>query len=102
MGKVGSFVFVLSLVACGSDNKKKPDAPIADAAADARACGAQLTAAAPIYLSKNLASPDILWTSDLTGGTAGNTLLLAYEVYGGIETSLQGTFDLSTGNQANY
>jgi hypothetical protein len=100
-----SLLSIVSLVACGSDNKKKaPDAPIIDDAPPdtAPACGASITPPAPQYLSKDLTTPDILWYSVIPNGLDGNDLYVTYEFYGGVEPNLMGTFDLAMGNQTNY
>jgi hypothetical protein len=103
MGKLASFVLVVTLVACGSSNNtKKPDAfQIDDAPIDARNCGAARTPEAVTFLSKNPAGMNVLWTSKITGGQDAMDLFLAYEFYN-TGSSLAGTYDLSTGDQTNY
>src|SRR5882724_10587220 len=103
MGKLGSFVLVVSLVACSSKSTKKPDAPVIDdAPIDARSCGATITAPAPSFQVYDTQAPAVYWHVQIPGGLEGNDLFLQYEFYGNIETSLVGTFDLTAGNQSNY
>jgi hypothetical protein len=104
MRTVASFVLALSLVACSSSSpKKNPDAPVIDdAPIDARVCGA-LTTGPQTFLGYDAQNMAITWFSDIPGGIGdGNPMTLQYEFYQGVEPSLMGTFDLSTGNQANY
>ena len=101
-------LLMMSLVACGGGDKKAtPDAAkTVDAAPDARTCGT-LTApgSTAIDILNNGATqqtPFIIWGGPGGDFGDGNMTTLQFEFYGGIETSLQGTFDLSQGNQASY
>jgi len=101
------FALVLALAACGGGGKKtNPDAAGSDAAPDApRVCASLTPMTTSIdILNANLtgSTPYIIWGGP--GGDAGdgNPLTLQFEFYGGIESSLAGTFDLSQGNQTDY
>jgi hypothetical protein len=74
--------------------------PQPDAAPDAQMCTA-LTAGT---FDVSTYTADQFEAFNATGGDPGDghELTLSLEVYGGIEDSLMGTFDLSQGNQANY
>jgi hypothetical protein len=107
MWKFASLALALSLVACGSDNKKKtPDAKVFDdAPPDAPKVCTSLTPATPVFLGKDLTTANMgvaKWSTPQTSMLDGNMLVYNYEFYQGIETSLAGTFDLSMGNQNNY
>jgi hypothetical protein len=94
----------LALAACGGGDKKTPtpDAPMQQDAAmpDAPSCTA-LTAGT---FDVSSYTADQFEAFNAPGGDPGDghALTLSLEVYGGIEDSLMGTFDLSQGNQANY
>jgi hypothetical protein len=48
-------------------------------------------------------SSALLWSAPITTNLGdGGTAFASFQFYSGIETSLMGTFDLSTGNQADY
>ena len=103
MRNLAWFGIAISLAACGSDNKKKTiDAAAGDAPVDARVCSGNFTAPAPTYLTKDTTNLAFLWAAKLPQQIDGNDAYLQWEFYGGIETSLAGTFDLSMGNQTNY
>src|SRR5438874_11007489 len=100
MGKLVSIALVLSLVACSSDNKKKPDAKVFDdAPPDAPVVCTQITPATPSFLEKDTTTGMgvFKWFAQETTMLDGNTLVYQYEFYQGIPAapSLQGTFDLS-------
>jgi len=107
MGKIASFMLALSLIACGSDNKKKsPDAKVFDdAPPDTAVACSTVTPVAPSFLDKDYSTAGMgvaRWAAQETQMVEGNSLVYQYAFYQGIETSLTGTFDLSMGNQANY
>ncbi|MBV8758409.1 MAG: PPC domain-containing protein [Deltaproteobacteria bacterium] len=104
-----ALVLALSIAACGGGKKKPtPDAPPqpqADAAPDAApACTTPASAGTIDFGSYNANTPDVIWKAPVTGnlGASGETFTYQLQFYGGIETSLMGTFDLSAGNQANF
>lgn len=91
------------VVGCGDDggggHTTKPDAQvIADAGPDARACAA----ATPGTLDFVGEGNGVLVWGGPAGDLGGMTLEYQFEFYDGIESSLQGTFDLTAGNQNNY
>jgi hypothetical protein len=94
----------MSLVACGGGGKKTtPDASQQDASPDAKSC---TTLTAPSGSDVDLIgySPNSGIAVGGPGGDAGdgNPLNWQVEVYSGIESSLVGTFDLSSGKFNNY
>lgn len=93
-----------SVAACsgGSDNHNKtPDAfVIHDMAIDGRACG---TATGDMHdFGTFIEGSFISWSGKMTGIGGATPVDYSFEFYDGIEPSLQGTFDLKAGNQANY
>jgi hypothetical protein len=107
--KIASFrsAFALSFVlaACGgNDNKKNPDAPMNTIDApmpDApRVCTAMTFGTSDVL---GIRSSEDAWGGPITGDFGnGDTLVYEIQFWSGIETSLQGTFDLTQGNQSNY
>jgi hypothetical protein len=106
MGKLAWFGVALSLVACGSDSKKKmiDAAVIDDAPIDTMSvanCGTVITAPTPSLSYKNLTDQQAFWKALLPIQVDGNPVYLQWEFYGG-GPALTGTFDLTMGDQANY
>lgn len=98
-----SRILIASLLfaACGDDGPAKtPDARPADSAP--RVCTA-VTAGADGFIDYDETNMFAEWGALVTGDLGdGNKLQLQFEFYGGIETSLAGTFQLAAGKQANY
>ncbi len=97
---------LLAVGACGGDDDATPDAmvddsPDAEPAPDAGpSCTALTTEAQDIGgTDDNFAFWVAPVTTTLTGA---DSVSMQMEFYGGIESSLAGTFDLAEGNQANY
>lgn len=94
-----------TLVACGGGDKKAtPDAKTVDAAPDARVCATLTAPTGTAVDAKGFDATNKVMVVGGAGGDAGdgNQLTFQVEVYGGIESSLAGTFDLTMGNQNNY
>ncbi len=97
ISRVGVVILGGWLAACGDDGAKLPDArPI-----DARVCDPVSTGT--LDFIEYDPQGYIVWGGPVTG-TLADGLPLFYEIefYGGIETSLAGTFDLALGNQQNF
>jgi hypothetical protein len=104
-------ILVGILAACsGGDKKNNPPTPdafvIHDSSPDARTCGTLTPTDGTVdFVDANLTAqtPYAEWGGNVTGalGTVMPTII-QYEFYGGIESSLSGTFDLHAGMQANY
>jgi len=100
---VGALALAVVFVACGKSNpKKQPDAAAMPDAA--RVCTNVTPGMLDAFGYQPMGMPpNAFWGAPLTGTLAdGNPLTYQFEIYGGIEPSLVGTFDLSMGNQANY
>lgn len=98
-----------SLAACGGGSSKKTpdagsqggsDAPAGSTCASTTA----VTTGTVDFGSYNAQGQTVSWNAPVTGDPAGGSTTYQYQLqfYGGIESSLMGTFDLSAGNQANY
>jgi hypothetical protein len=101
---------LLALAACGGggggggkNNYYGLDAsPQIDATADARVC-TNLTTGTTDIKGYDAVDNIIVFGGPVNGDLGdGNPLSFQFEFYGGIEPTLQGTFDLTQGNQANY
>lgn len=104
MGKLARCCLALSLVACGSDNKKKMvDASGGgDAPPDVTSlgnCGTTISAPAPVIAVKDTGNSEFFWRTLLPVQIDGNPTYLQWEFYA---TGLTGAIDLSMGDQANY
>src|SRR6187455_1449890 len=98
-------LLVMSLVACGGGGKKTtPDASQQDAAPDAKSCTSLTAPSGSGMDALGYDATNHVFVVGGAGGDAGdgNPLNFQVEVYGGIEPSLVGTFDLSQGKQSNY
>jgi hypothetical protein len=99
-------LLVASMAGCGDDdgnnNNNTPDAFIIhDVGIDARACGT--ATGGMLDFGQYDAQGFISWAGPLTGTIGGGMqMVYQFEFYGGIESSLAGTFDLKAGNQSNY
>jgi hypothetical protein len=95
----------LALAACGGGDKKNPtpDAspPAVDAAPDARTCSSSQVMNTDFY-TFDADTPVLIFHADGGDPGDGNPVTVSVELYGGVEASLMGTFDLTQGNQANY
>lgn len=110
MPQLGTRTLVLGLVlaACGGGDKKtnnntpdasmQPDAPAADAP---RSC-TTLEEMNTDFVQYDDANQVLVFAGEGGDVGDGNALKMSFEFYGGIETSLMGTFDLTQGNQSNY
>jgi hypothetical protein len=87
---------IMALAACGDDAQVTPDSGIA---VDARTCNT-LTPQTFDLLEYDVGYA--AYAALLDGTIDGNKVYYRFELYGGIEPTLSGTFDLTAGNQANY
>ncbi|HVK84060.1 MAG TPA: hypothetical protein VM513_08130 [Kofleriaceae bacterium] len=89
----------LALAACGDDGgSNTPDAPPQP---DAPSCTAIAVSDTPVF-NENSDDSFIMWSQPVSTSLGSGDTLLNFEFYGGIESSLAGTIDLTTGNQNNY
>lgn len=104
MRAFAAVILALSLSACGGDSKKTPDASQADApkTIDAQNCDPGTVGTFDYVGPFEAMPPSATWDASLTGVGGGSALDYQIQIYGGVESSLSGTFDLSMGKQANF
>jgi hypothetical protein len=94
---------VILLAACGGgSSKKNPDAPAADASPDAYICTpTNVTLGTQQFVGYDMQNKIITWAETVTPMLDGDTYQLQNQFYQ-LGVSLQGTFDLTMGDQANF
>lgn len=96
--KLGSTGLTLMMVAvgCGDNGPAAPPDAMPDAPTQ---CAAVTPKTWDLY---DFDTGYVAYAANLDGTIDGNGVYYQLEIYGGIEPTLAGTFDLTAGNQANY